>query len=354
MVRAINDNVASIIYNHYNDLEKFFWVGQYICFFSLACAILLTSIHSHFIEKKPGFMGSSSAPSKPAATPKKDEGSTTISKEGAGKKGSKLKKALPKFLIKKIDSGNVMPFECWIVVFIYTIGYSTIHSFYPNMSKFLQQNYGLTNSHAGHLSSIPYIFSSFAVPLFGHLLSYFGEGSYEMFLGVSNIAVFACQAMFLGIIEFHNGGHLFGAPKAEVGPAKEMSLILISIPILSLGVGHAMQATLQGPIVNKIVGSNNPAIIPQVFSTMKIFEGLILSISMYLNGHIRQLTGSYFGVSLLILVNSSIGVGLCIYLRQLIDSKENYDPESAVTQGGGPPNSKDRSFYYQSVKNEAD
>jgi len=47
-----------------------------------------------------------------------------------------------------------------------------------------------------------------------------------------------------------------------VAAPKEQNLYLISLPILLLGVGHAIQATLQGPIVNKIVGQKNPEIIP--------------------------------------------------------------------------------------------
>jgi nitrate/nitrite transporter NarK len=64
---------------------------------------------------------------------------------------------------------------------VVSVGYAAIQAFYPNMSKFLQQNFGLTNAQAGHYSSIPYIVASVAVPVQGHILSYFGEKTYEMF-----------------------------------------------------------------------------------------------------------------------------------------------------------------------------
>lgn len=52
MIRAINDNIASMIYNYYNDLEQFFWIGLMVCVFSFICAIILTEIHVYYIESK--------------------------------------------------------------------------------------------------------------------------------------------------------------------------------------------------------------------------------------------------------------------------------------------------------------
>ena len=50
MVRAVNDNVASIIYNYYHDLQEFFEIGLVVCIFSFFCSIVLTQIHSRMIE----------------------------------------------------------------------------------------------------------------------------------------------------------------------------------------------------------------------------------------------------------------------------------------------------------------
>ena len=43
---------------------------------------------------------------------------------------------------------------------------------------------------------------------------------------------------------------------------------------------------------------------------------------MYVNGHIRQVTGSYFGVSVLIIINAWIGLGLSVYLRGISQKEE--------------------------------
>jgi ABC-type phosphate transport system permease subunit len=76
---------------------------------------------------------------------------------------------------------DAIPFEAKVLAVVVSVGYAAIQAFYPNMSKFLQQNFGLTNSQAGHYSSIPYIVASVTVPVIGHVLAYFGESYYEKF-----------------------------------------------------------------------------------------------------------------------------------------------------------------------------
>ena len=49
-VRAINDNTASVIYNHSGNLETFFWVGLCVCGFSLLSALVLTELHTRLID----------------------------------------------------------------------------------------------------------------------------------------------------------------------------------------------------------------------------------------------------------------------------------------------------------------
>jgi hypothetical protein len=44
-VRSLNDNIAPLIYNKYNDLTEFFWFGLIVCIFSFVVAIILTYIH---------------------------------------------------------------------------------------------------------------------------------------------------------------------------------------------------------------------------------------------------------------------------------------------------------------------
>lgn len=45
LVRAVNDNTASIIYNQSQKLEQVFWVGLMVCVFSLICTFVLVQIH---------------------------------------------------------------------------------------------------------------------------------------------------------------------------------------------------------------------------------------------------------------------------------------------------------------------
>ena len=55
---------------------------------------------------------------------------------------------------------------------------------------------------------------------------------------------------------------------------------------------------------------------------MKVLEGVTLSISMYVNGHIRLLTGTYTGVSLVIISLNFIGVFVSLYLYTLDESQQ--------------------------------
>lgn len=65
------------------------------------------------------------------------------------------------------------------------------------MSKFLQENYGCTNSEAGHYASIPYVMASFVVPLFGQMLAYLGEGWYEKLLASTAFLIGLAHTLFL-------------------------------------------------------------------------------------------------------------------------------------------------------------
>lgn len=186
------------------------------------------------------------------------------------------------------------------------MGYAAIQAFYPNMSKFMQQNYGITNSHAGMLSSIPYIVASVLVPIQGHLLSYFGQTYYEKFLAFAMSLILVAHFMFLALFEFVVDGKI----------QKQWTII---VPILFIGFGHSMMATLQGPIVNKLC--EDKSMIPLIFSKMKIFEGISISVMMYSTGLVRQKTGSYTGVSLLLIATAAVSIFFAVYLDNLAKEK---------------------------------
>jgi len=49
IIRAINDNVASVINNEIG-LVAFFWIGFTLCIFSLMCSYVLAQIHESVID----------------------------------------------------------------------------------------------------------------------------------------------------------------------------------------------------------------------------------------------------------------------------------------------------------------
>ena len=114
--------------------------------------------------------------------------------------------------------------------------------------------------------------ASVLVPLLGHLLAYYGEANYERFLALSSFLIGSAHVIFLVL-------------KQQVGSdgvlANQWMLVM---PCLTIGCGHALQATVSGPLVNKIVSKK---LIPKVFSLMKITEGCILAAALYVYGHVR-------------------------------------------------------------------
>ena len=80
----------------------------------------------------------------------------------------------------------------------------------------------------------------------------------------------------------------------------------VVIPIILIGFGHALQATLGGPMVNKIVPDKKEQ--ARALSTMKIFEGSSIAFFTYVNGHMRQASGNYNAVGALTVINCVIGM----------------------------------------------
>ena len=55
---------------------------------------------------------------------------------------------------------------------------------------------------------------------------------------------------------------------------------------------------------------------------LKIFEGSVLSMVMYINGHVRQSMGNYTGVSLMIVMESTTCAMVALYLYNLTEMKD--------------------------------
>ena len=175
-VRATNDNVAPIIYNQSKQLEPFFWIGFAVSVFSVLSALALTYLHA-----------------------------SAFPESGSSERAEKKEEAS----VKKGECNDSIPQQVLLVLLVQMSGYGTIHAFYPNMSKFLQENYGFSNSEAGHLTSIPYVMASFVVPLFGHLLAYLGSETYEKLLALSTLFVASAHIFFIGVyVYIGEGGSL--------------------------------------------------------------------------------------------------------------------------------------------------
>ena len=56
---------------------------------------------------------------------------------------------------------------------------------------------------------------------------------------------------------------------------------------------------------------------------MKIFEGVAISVMMYATALVRQKTGSYTGVSLLLIATAAVSIFFAVYLDNLAKEKED-------------------------------
>lgn len=93
-MRALNDNLAPIIYNQYHDLQEFFSIGLYVCIFSFVCALILTAIHDKAVKN-------------------------------SNDKMSKQKKSAVKSKAKD-DKGLDLPREAYILAIVVSVGYAAI------------------------------------------------------------------------------------------------------------------------------------------------------------------------------------------------------------------------------------
>ena len=117
---------------------------------------------------------------------------------------------------------------------MHVFGFASIHSFYPNMSNFLQQRFGFNNEDAGHIASLPFILAGVSTPFIGIVLSKIGSSYYEI--------VQATGAAIIFTVHFS----LFIMSDAIVGSGPKYLAIL---PITLFGLGHAIFATIGGPLV---------------------------------------------------------------------------------------------------------
>ena len=150
------------------------------------------------------------------------------------------------------------------------MGYSSVHAFYPNMSKFFQSRFGFSNVAAGSISSLPYLIASFSVPFLGSLTGMLGEAYFELMLFLAIGMVAGVHTLYLTVSDFD---------------ATENWLLPV-VPLLVFGFGHALFTTIQSPVVPKIV--KHESHLSRTFTYIKITESLAVTLFIYFAGYVRQ------------------------------------------------------------------
>ena len=146
-----------------------------------------------------------------------------------------------------------LPRKFWLFCIVDAFGYSSVHAFYPNMSKFFQEKFDFNNTQAGVISSIPYGIAAFSVPIVGSLLRGRSDKVYEDSMLTALLLVFGTHAFYLMIIE-------------------HLSHSWISIlPVFAFGLGHAIFTTLIAATVPKVIDNQDQLSIS--FSILKVSEG---------------------------------------------------------------------------------
>ena len=174
-----------------------------------------------------------------------------------------------------------------------SLGYSGIHAFYPNLPKFFQQRFNFTNTEAGSIASLPYVIASLSVPVFGSVVMKIGEKHYESLLMFSLTLLALTHIAYILLPDWSQC---------------QMSIW----PLVPFGLGHALFTIMLSPTVPKIVP--NKDLLPNCFSLMKIIEGFNIMTFTYLAGYLRQRTGDYSSVTLLLLTCNLGAMAACFHL----------------------------------------
>ena len=268
VVRTTNDNVASMFYEamsgdlppgevSVSSLVMYQWIGFAVCIFSLASSFLLSSIHESVIDND--------------QHSEVKEKSKELKRSGDHQSEDEDDEETLKNEGKNAPIMQLLSRQVLIIMVINAMGYASVHAFYPNMSKFFQNRFGFSNVEAGHISSLPYLIASFAVPIFGSVSSVIGDAYFELMLFAAIGMVFAVHVMYLSISDFD--------------ASESDSWLLTVMPLVLLGVGHALFTTIQSPIVPKVV--KNELHLSRVFTYIKITESIAITFFIYLAGFIR-------------------------------------------------------------------
>lgn len=256
--RVINDNSASVVYNINKDVDTIFDIGLWVCAFSILSAVILWAMI--------GDQGT---------------GRPTRGQQPAGSWGLQM--------LYKAE----MLYLTLCIILVNCI----IHSFYPNMSKFLQENFHYSNTEAGHLSSLSYIISMIVIPVLGYLMSFYKIDCYELNQVGQSIFLLVAHCTFIAL-RFRAG---------QDGQQQE----LVPASIVLIGLAQSLYCVTFAPITKKYCSNEE---MPTFMSFLKITEGFTLCLALYFTGHLRQTCGSYTSVSLFLIALSAtcLVIALCL------------------------------------------
>ena len=103
-------------------------------------------------------------------------------------------------------------------------------------------------------------------------------------------------------------------PKADEKSEEANESWMPVLPLFMFGLGHALFTTMQAPTVPKLV--KNETHLSRIFTYVKITESLGITVFVYLAGYIKTHTGSFTGVSLMMLVCASVALLCTFWLMQ--------------------------------------
>eukprot|EP00347_Sterkiella_histriomuscorum_P006367 403353031 len=332
VVRALNDNLASVYFNQTQNLASYFWVGTFMCIVSLISSYFVGTLHKEIIENN---LMKSKDEVEEQPLQKKDKESQDVPMISSPSQQTKLKT-------------QELPFEYYLLSLVYAFGFACVHSFYHNLSNILQSRFGFNNEDAGHVSSLPYIIAAISTPIFGMLLSRLGEAYYSKTILIATTIILIVHSSIMMLQDSEMGG----SPQ-----------YLSIIPVALFGLGHALFVTVHGPNINRIVEKH---LLAKAFSYMKISENIGSMLMTYTTGIIRVRTDSFVAVNAMftfvaVLLNivavyyyRSISEGQELEIKNSKDVKSDVKYTQVRKQVKDDPNQIDDSTYIQEEEDEED
>jgi len=236
LINAVVDNFAAVVYNSYGLI-----VWNQIMLVAMGISIVSSLALVQFL---------------------KWDDMSACENNKAGEQEAKQHKSF-------LEKLKAIPYMFIVYLIVDTLTYSTVKTFYPNLSKFFQQDFGFSNVEAGSISSIPNLVGIFSVPIIGYL---FAERSPILGLLAALLFIESSLLSYLAM------------PSASTG-------LLTIAPMISFGFGHAIFSTLRSLITPLVIADKS--LLPMCLSLISILSQFGISASIQHAGHLIKETGSY-------------------------------------------------------------